>query len=490
MTSGEIYRDIAVRTGGSLLLGVVGPVRTGKSTFIKKFMNTLVIPNIEDENKRIRALDELPQSGAGKTVMTAEPKFVPEEAVRVRLDEAEMDVRLIDCVGYLVPSALGQFEDEMPRMVSTPWYDEPIPMSEAAETGTKKVINDHSTVGIVITTDGTITGIPREEYAEAEERILQELSKTEKPYVVIVNSVQPDADPVTKIAKDLSERWGVTAIPADVMNLDEEKITEILMAVLCEFPLAAVDVYLPEWADALGGDHWLKSRVFSSIASRASELKKVRDAKNVFAGCSDDLVENINISSIELGCGRVSVEYGISKKVFWQIIAEESGLDIGNEAELLPVLTELAGVRKKWERVASALESASRTGYGIVSPAVGELTLEEPSLVRQGNRFGVKLKASAPSIHMIRADISTTVSPIVGSEQQSEELVGSLLKEFEGEESRIWESNIFGKSLYELVSEGLSAKINHLPEEARAKIRETLERVINEGSNGLICIIL
>ena len=490
MAGADIYRDIAVRTGGSLLLGVVGPVRTGKSTFIKKFMNTLVIPNIDDENKRVRALDELPQSGAGKTVMTAEPKFVPEDAVRVTLGDAEMDVRLIDCVGYLVPSALGQFEDEMPRMVSTPWFEDPIPMSDAAEIGTKKVINDHSTVGIVITTDGTITGIPREEYAEAEERILDELSKTEKPYVVIVNSVQPDAQPVAEIARNISRRWGVAAIPADVMNLDEEKIAEILSSVLMEFPLAAVDVYLPEWTDALGGEHWLKNRVFSSIADRASELKKVRDAKTVFNGNFGEFVDRVTVSSIELGCGRVSVEYEISKKLFWQIIAEESGFEIGGEAELLPLLSSMAEVRKKWERVSAAISSAEQTGYGIVSPTAEELSLEEPSLVRQGNRFGVKLRASAPSIHMIRADIATTVSPIVGSEQQSEELVNYLLKEFEGDESRIWESNIFGKSLYEIVNEGLSAKINHLPQEARLKIRETLERVINEGSNGLICIIL
>ncbi len=490
MTSAEIYRDIAVRTGGSLLLGVVGPVRTGKSTFIKKFMNTLVIPNIEDENKRIRALDELPQSGAGKTVMTAEPKFVPEEAVRIRLGENDVDVRLIDCVGYLVPSALGQFEDEMPRMVSTPWFPDPIPMSEAAEIGTKKVINDHSTIGIVVTTDGTITGIPREEYAEAEDRILAELAETKKPFVVIVNSVQPQAEPARRIAEDISRRWGVTAIGADIMNLDEEKITEILSSVLNEFPLAAVDVFLPEWADALGGDHWLKSRVFSSIASRAAELKKVRDAATVFADCRDELVESVNVTSVELGCGRVSIEYGISKKVFWQIVASESGFEIGGEAELLPLLTSLAAVKKNWERVSSALESAEQTGYGIVAPSVSELSLEEPSLVRQGNRFGVKLCASAPSIHMIRADISTTVSPIVGSEQQSEDLVNYLLKEFEGDEAKIWESNIFGKSLYELVSEGLTSKINHLPQDARNKLRETLERVINEGSNGLICIIL
>lgn len=490
MTSAEIYRDIAVRTGGSLLLGVVGPVRTGKSTFIKRFMNTLVIPNIEDENKRVRALDELPQSGAGKTVMTAEPKFVPEDAVRVRLGEAEADVRLIDCVGYMVPSALGQFEDEMPRMVSTPWFDEPIPMSEAAEIGTRKVINDHSTIGIVVTTDGTITGIPREEYAQAEERILDELEKTEKPYVVIVNSVDPEAEPVRKIAAELSERRGVTAIPADVMNLDEEKITEILKAVLLEFPLASVDIFLPEWTDALGGDHWLKEQVFSAIASRAGELKKVRDARRIFSELHGESFERAEISSIELGEGRVSVEFDISRSVFWNIIAQESGFELGGEAELLPLLSELSKIKTRWEKVSAALEAAEQTGYGIVSPGVSELTLEEPSIVRQGNRFGVKLRASAPSIHMIRADISTTVSPIVGSERQSEELLESLVGEFEGDESKIWESNIFGKSLYDLVSEGLSAKINHLPEDARMKLKETLERVINEGSSGLICIIL
>ncbi|MBQ5973714.1 MAG: stage IV sporulation protein A [Oscillospiraceae bacterium] len=489
MTGAEIYRDIAVRTGGSLLFGVVGPVRTGKSTFIKRFMNALVLPNIRDDAVRSRALDELPQSGGGRTVMTAEPKFVPEEAVRVSLGRSEAEVRLIDCVGYMVPSALGQFEDDMPRMVSTPWSEDPIPMSEAAEIGTKKVITDHSTVGILVTADGSFTEIPRAEYAEAEERVLAELDAAGKPYVAVVNSVDPEGETAQRIAGEIRARHGAAAVCANVAELTEPELVEILGAVLGEFPLAAVDLYLPEWCDALDSGHRIKAEVFSAVAARAGELKKVSDAPRVFAALSGPEHE-VRVTGTDLATGRVSVDYDIPKSVFWSILAEESGFALSGEAELLPLMRRLGDVSRRWERVAAAVETAEQTGYGVVAPAEADLKLEEPAIIRQGSRFGVRLCASAPSLHILRADVSTTVSPIVGSESQSEELAASLAGELERDSARVWHSNIFGKTLSELVNEGVAAKLAHLQGDAREKIREMLERVINEGSNGLICILL
>lgn len=487
----NVYKDMSERTGGNIYIGVIGPVRTGKSTFIKRFMNTLVIPNIKDEHRRERALDELPQSGAGKTVMTAEPKFIPEEAETISFGEASASVRMIDCVGFMVQSALGQFENELPRMVSTPWYDHEIPMTEAAEIGTKKVITDHATIGIMVTTDGSIAEIPREEYADAEERVIKELNNCKKPYIIVVNSKHPGAEETVALAHELSEKYGVTAISADVMNMDQDEIMRILRAVLYEFPIRTVDVFMPRWFDSLPSDHWLKTGLYADIAAVSEKLKRVKDVGTVAEKLSEnDSVSACKVSDIRLGDGSADIRFEIGKEVYYRIVNEETGFEISDEAALLPLLVELSGIKKSWSRVATAIEEVDRKGYGIVVPGINELKLEQPSLVRQGNRFGVKLRASAPSIHMMRADIVTTVSPVVGSEQQSEELVSYLLKEFEGNEEKLWESKIFGKSLHELVNEGLASKLNHMPEDARNKFRETLERLINEGSQGLICIIL
>lgn len=487
----DLYADISARTGGNLYIGVVGPVRTGKSTFIKKFMSTYVLPAIEDEHLRARALDELPQSGAGRTVMTAEPKFIPEEGVRIRIAETEVRVRMVDCVGYMVPGALGQFEDELPRMVNTPWFDHEIPMTEAAEIGTRKVITDHATVAVLVTSDGTITEIPRTDYPEAEERVIRELRETGKPFVVLVNSRDPSAEPARNTVAELRQKYGVSATAVDVMQMDETVIAGILTDVLREFPLCSVDVFLPEWCEPLPPEHWLKESILRSALASAASMNRMRDVDALrVALAQTECVEGCVECRLDLANGSARLELDIPDSVFYRIICEQTGLEIRSDAELLPLLTELSRMKAQFERFRLAIDEVEQKGYGIVMPSVEELHLETPELVRQGTQFGVKLSASAPSIHMIRADIKTTVSPVVGSERQSEELVASLLKEFEGDESRIWESNIFGKSLHDLVSEGLNGKLNHMPDAARAKLRETLERIINEGSNGLICIIL
>ncbi len=491
MMDRSIYKDIAERTGGDIYIGVVGPVRTGKSTFIKRFMETAVIPHIDDEYKRGRAMDELPQSGAGRTVMTAEPKFIPEDGVSIALDNATLNVRMVDCVGYMVPSALGQFENDMPRMVRTPWSENEIPMVDAAELGTRKVISDHATIGVLVTTDGSITEIPREEYAEAEARVVAELKASGKPFLMLVNSIHPTDSETVELAKDLCSRYGVTALPINAQLIDDEEIKDILRGILWEFPLRYADIYLPQWCDSLPADHWLKERLFAGISAAAENMTRLKDvalAAEAASGC--DSVERCRTGEIRLGEGSADIEVEIPREVFYGIINEQTGLDIKDDSSLLPIFTELATIKCAYKRVETALLEVEQKGYGIVVPGIDELTLDPPEMVKQGSQFGVRLRASAPSIHMMRADIQTTVSPVVGSEKQSEDLVNYLLKEFEGDVSKIWQSNIFGKSLHELVNEGLASKLNHLPQEAREKLRHTMERIINEGSNGLICIIL
>ncbi len=491
MHTADIYADIAKRTGGHIYLGVIGPVRTGKSTFIKRFMESLVIPNIKDDFQRERARDELPQSGSGRTVMTAEPKFVPETAASVQIGKTNLSVRLVDCVGYMVPSALGQFEDDLPRMVSTPWHDDPIPMTEAAEIGTRKVIKEHSTIGVLVTTDGSITGIPRQEYEEAEERVVAELKETGKPFIILLNTTDPKSDEAAALAESIAQKYNVTTLPVDALHMETEEIAKVMEGLLYEFPVRQADVFMPAWCDGLPNDHWLKESVFKKLAEAAANMKRVRDVGAVLEVMAQhDNVSACTTESVNLADGTVEVHVDIPRETFYKIIHEETGFEVAGDGALLPLLRNLAQTDRAYRKVRSALQEVEQKGYGIVFPDITELRLEKPELFRQGSQFGVKLQASAPSIHMMRANIETTVSPIVGSEQQSEDLVNYLLKEFEGDELRIWESNIFGKSLHELVNEGLNAKLNHMPEAARGKMRETLERIINEGSNGLICIIL
>ena len=490
--STSIYQDMAARTGGSIYIGVVGPVRTGKSTFIKRFMETQVLPHIDNAYRRDRAQDELPQSGSGRTIMTAEPKFVPEEAVCIRLeDDVTFSVRLIDCVGYMVPGAMGQFEDLSPRMVMTPWYDHEIPMTEAAEIGTRKVITDHSTVGIVITTDGTITDIPREDYLEAEERVIRELQEIGKPFLVLLNSTDPRGSRAASIAAEIGEKFGVSCLPVNCLALEEQELRSLLQGLLYEFPLQELDVFLPPWVDALPGEHPIKSDLYQRIAAGTAGLHCIRQLAPYLASLQNtENVESAGVDAMDLGQGVAQASIRLPRGLFYTTLSQRSGLSVSDDGDLMELLTELAEVRKAYDKVAPALIAARETGYGIVLPTVEELELEDPEIVRQGGRYGIRMRASAPSIHMIRADVSTTVSPIVGNEKQSEEMVNYLLRQFEGDTGKIWESNIFGRSFNEIAGEDLQAKLKRMPPDAQAKLREALERIINEGGGGLICIIL
>ncbi len=488
----KIYRDIAERTGGDIYIGVIGPVRTGKSTFIKQFMQTLVLPNMSSKYKVERATDEMPQSAAGRTIMTTEPKFIPEEAIEIDLDEnASFRVRMIDCVGYIVPSSLGYIEDNAPRMVKTPWFEEEIPFNLAAEIGTRKVITEHSTIGLVVTTDGSISDIPRAEYEEAEERVIHELKDINKPFAVLLNCADPSAAESQSLAERLTARYGVPVMAVNCQEITEGEIQHILSEVLYEFPVRSVAIDMPGWINSLDRDHWLKSDLFATIRQAAKDIRRIREIDRLVGALSDNrYVTAAATSSIDLGTGKTRVRVELLPELFYRVIGEKTGLSIRNEGDLMKSITELAAVKQRYDKLSDALDQVERTGYGIVMPAMDELTLEEPELMKQGGRYGVRLTASAPSLHIIKTDITTEVAPIVGSEKQSEDLVRYLLQEFEENPSSIWQSNIFGKSLHELVNEGLHNKLSKMPVDARDKMRETIERIINEGCSGLICIIL
>lgn len=487
-----IYQDMARRTGGSIYIGVVGPVRTGKSTFIKRFMETQVLPNMADGYQRDRAKDELPQSGSGRTIMTAEPKFVPEDAIQVSVGEgADFSVRLIDCVGYMVPGAMGQFEEDQPRMVMTPWADHALPMAQAAEIGTHKVITEHSTVGIVITTDGSITDIPRQDYEEAEQRVIEELQAIGKPFILLLNSAQPGSEHTLSLVNELESRYNVKCVAVNCLTLTDEEISEILQSLLFEFPLQELDLYLPTWVETLSADHPIRAGLYQTIHDETDRLYHIRDISSCLQALrSNENIASASIRSINLGIGVAEAEIQLPREAFYQTISQQSGLEVKDDGDVMQMLTELGKVKGEYDKVAYALERAKTTGYGIVMPSVEELDLEDPEIVKQGGRYGVKMKASAPSIHMIRADVETTVSPIVGNEKQSEDMLNYLLEEFEGDTTKLWQSNIFGRSFHEIVGEDLQAKLKRMPEDAQGKLRQALERIINEGGGGLICIIL
>ncbi|MCD7775167.1 MAG: stage IV sporulation protein A [Clostridiales bacterium] len=492
MDNTRIYDDIRKRTQGDIYIGVVGPVRTGKSTFIKRFMETIVLPNIDGDFVKERAVDELPQSAAGRTIMTTEPKFVPEQAVKVELhDKVNFRVRMVDCVGYIVPSSLGYIEGESPRMVKTPWFPDEIPFNMAAEIGTQKVISEHSTIGLVVTTDGSISDIPRYEYEEAEERVINELKEIDKPFVVLLNCMYPESPAALEMSVRLSEKYGVPAIPVNCLDITEEQIRNILREVLMEFPVKEVEIHVPGWLGSLGEDHRVKKSILSSVKKSGEGLKCIRSVSEMCAELeNEEYIASSSVKDISLGDGKASVKADIANSVFYEILSEISGVSVGSEKDLMTTLTQMADTAAKYKRIKSALDEVDATGYGIVMPTIDELTLEEPEIMKQGGKYGVRLKASAPSIHMMKATINTEVAPIVGSESQSEELVMYLLNEFQENPVKIWQSNIFGKSLDDLVNEGLKNKLYHMPTEARMKLQQTLERIINEGCSGLLCIII
>ena len=484
-----IYQDIAARTGGNIYIGVVGPVRTGKSTLIKRIMEELVIPGIEDPYRRERARDELPQSGSGKMIMTSEPKFVPEEAVEISPDgTSKLRVRMIDSVGYMVDGAVGAHEDGKPRMVTTPWFDYEIPMTEAAELGTKKVMDGHCSIGLVVTTDGSITDIPRQDYVAAEKRAVTDMQATGKPFLVIVNSREPESETAKGVKEYLKREFGVDAMVADCQAMDSADIGRILRALLYNFPLHEIHVSLPRWMDALESGHPVKQNLYQALLQRAERIQTLGQAEEALSSLSEvEPVKDYYLKDIDLGTGTVSCVVTFPDAMFYEILSSKAGMTIQTDAQLLNLLIELAKVKQEYDKISAALSSVKATGYGVVMPMAEDMKLEKPELLRKGGSFGVKLKAGAPSIHMIRVDVDKEISPMVGDEQQSQDLIRHLS---DAEPEKLWESNIFGKSVYDLLQEGLNTKVVRLPEEVRLKFRGTLSRIVNEGATGLVCLIL
>ncbi len=492
MENFNIYKDIADRTQGDIYVGVVGPVRTGKSTFIKRFMELMVIPNIENTYKKQRAQDELPQSASGKAIHTTEPKFIPNEAIEVALNgETKFKVRMVDCVGYIVKSALGYVEDDQPKMVTTPWYDYEIPFEEAAEIGTKKVINEHSTIGLLITTDGSITGLKREDYLEAEERVVNELKSINKPFIMILNSKTPNSKETLELRRGMEEKYDVPVQEMDILNMKEEDITSVFERVLKEFPIKEINIDMPEWIEKLDTTHWLKKDFTTLIKDMCQSVYKVRDVKSFSDRFGEiEFLQNSKLDEINMGEGTARLQLNPKGELFYKVLSEVCDRNINSESELLSIMKTLSDAKTEFDKIEEALRDVKERGYGLVSPQLNEMRLEEPEIVKQGNRYAVKLKASAPSLHFIKADIQTEISPIMGTERESEELVKSLLEQFESDPAKIWESNMFGKSLEVLVKDGLRNKLYKMPDDVQVKIQKTLEKIINEGNGGLICIIL
>lgn len=491
MTNTNIYHDIAKRTRGDIYIGVVGPVRSGKSTFIKRFMEEAVIPNINDFYDKQRTVDVMPQSADGRAVMTTEPKFIPDEAVKVNIGNNMLNVKMIDCVGYVIPESVTSADDGTARMVMTPWSKSPIPFSEAAEIGTKKVISDHSTIAMMITTDGTIGEFPRKNYEEAEAEVIAELKKSGKPYAVILNSSTPSSEESIKLAYELENRYGAPVALIDCMKMDTDDIEHILALTLDEFPILEMKFTIPAWARTLPSEHWLKKDIINTVRSIADNVMKMGDIKRAIDNLPENKnIDNIAVTTVASGDGSASLTITLDGELYYRVLSELTGFEIKDDAALVSIIEDLANTKREYDKVAEALKQVNEKGYGIVMPDVDDLRLQEPQIVKKSGSYGVKLCASAQSIHMIRADIETEINPIVGTEEQSEELIKYLLHEFEEDPKKIWDSNIFGKSLYELVNEGLHTKLEHMPEESREKLSETLERIINEGSGGLICILL
>lgn len=487
----DLYHDIAERTQGDIYVGVVGPVRSGKSTFIKRFMELLVLDRMENEYERRRLVDELPQSGAGKTIMTTQPRFVPNEAIQIQLGEASLRVRMVDCVGYMVQGALGFEENAAPRMVRTPWSSEEMTFEQAAEIGTRKVITEHSTIGIVMTTDGSVTDIPRDNYVDAEERVIRELKEQGKPFIIVLNSRKPSSNETADLRDSLSQKYNVPVLSLNVLEMTGNDAAELLESVLFEFPLRMVKFETPRWMQALDNDHYVMQEMLEAIRSRVGSLTKVRDYSqllDMFDECEHFLPAQI--AGIELGKGTICVEAPVKDGLFYSVLSEQCGEEITDDSHLISMMKDFTEAKHNYDHVKGALQAVQETGYGMIAPSTEELALAEPEMIRRGNQYGVRLAASGPSYHLIRADVTCEVSPVVGTEQQSEQLVKYLLSEFETDPALIWKTDIFGKSLHELVTEGLSGKLTRLPDDARDKLQETLSKIINEGSGGMICILL
>ena len=488
----NIYEDIAKRTQGDIYIGVVGPVRTGKSTFIRKFMEKLVLPNIENEFKNERTQDELPQSGSGKTIMTVEPKFVPADGVEIKIkDTVSLKVRMVDCVGYIVDGALGHEEDGKQRLVSTPWSQEAMTFEKAAEIGTKKVIRDHSTIGIVVLTDGSVTGIDRKSYLQAEERVINELKALNKPFAVVLNTLDPDSQQTDLLRSQLEEKYNVPIVPVNVLAMDEEDIENVMETVLYDFPLNEIRINLPKWIEGLEKNHWIKNNIIFTLKQSLNEIGKIRDINSIVKGFSElEFLEDTEIDNVELGEGVISVDLSAKQDLFYNILEEKSGFKIDGDHQLLSLVTKLSRVKNEYDKIETALIDAKTKGYGVVAPSLDELSLEEPEIIKQGKQYGIKLRANAPSLHIIKADISTEVSPIVGNQTEGEEMIKYLQETFEENPSELWASNMFGKSLNDLVKEQLQSKLYTMPEEIRIKIQKTLQKIINEGSANIITILL
>jgi len=488
----DIFKDIAERTGGDIYLGIVGAVRTGKSTFIKKFMELVVLPNIATEADRARAQDELPQSAAGKTIMTTEPKFVPNQAASIHVAEGlDVNIRLVDCVGYTVPGAKGYEDENGPRMIHTPWYEEPIPFHEAAEIGTRKVIQDHSTLGVVVTTDGTIGEIPRSDYLEAEERVIEELKEVGKPFIMIINSVQPHHPDTELLRESLQEKYDIPVLAMSVESMRESDVLNVLREALYEFPVLEVNVNLPSWVMVLKENHWLRESYQEAVKETVKDIKRLRDVDRVVGHFNEfEFIDHAALAGIEMGQGVAEIDLYAPEELYDDILKEIVGVEIRGKDHLLALMQEFAHAKAEYDQVAEALKMVKHTGYGVAAPSLHDMSLDEPEIIRQGSRFGVRLKAVAPSIHMIKVDVESEFAPIIGTEKQSEELVRYLMQDFEENPLSIWNSEIFGRNLSSIVREGIQAKLAMMPENARYKLKETLERIINEGSGGLIAIIL
>lgn len=487
----DVYNDIKARTGGDIYIGVVGPVRTGKSTFIKRFMDLLVIPNIENVHSRERAIDELPQSAAGKTIMTTEPKFIPKEAAEIILgDDTKVNIRLIDCVGYMVEGATGHIENEQERLVKTPWFDYEIPFTQAAEIGTQKVINDHSTIGIVVTTDGSFGDLPRDNYIPAEEKTIAELKKLKKPFIVLLNTNKPYSESTTNLANDIAQKYNVTVMPVNCEQLKKDDIHRIMSNILSVFPVSEINFFIPKWAEMLPDEHWLKQDLIESVKTLIKNISLIRDARSDNLNTDSKYVKKFKIDKIEMENGSVKVDVEFDDSYYYTILSDLIGVPIGDEYQLISTIRELASKKNEYEKISKAYEEVRTRGYGVVMPTRDEITIEEPEIMKHGNKFGVKIKATSPSVHMIKANIETEIAPIVGSEGQAADLISYIKKNAAENAEGIWETNIYGKSIKQLVDDGINTKISKMTEDSQQKLQETMQKIINDSNGGIICIII